>query len=36
VQLSGFVSSRANIDRAVQVAQAVSGVSSVSNDMRVK
>lgn len=36
VQLSGFVSSRANIDRAVQVAQAVPGVSSVSNDMRVK
>lgn len=36
VQLSGFVSSRANIDRAVQVAQGVSGVSSVTNDMRVK
>jgi osmotically-inducible protein OsmY len=36
VQLSGFVSSRASIDRAVQVAQAVSGVSSVANDMRVK
>jgi osmotically-inducible protein OsmY len=36
VQLSGFVSSRANVDRAVQVAQAVSGVSSVANDMRVK
>ena len=36
VQLSGFVSSRANIDRAVQVAQAVNGVSSVANDMRVK
>jgi osmotically-inducible protein OsmY len=36
VQLSGFVSSRDNIDRAVQVAQAVSGVSSVANDMRVK
>ncbi|MBE7941061.1 MULTISPECIES: BON domain-containing protein [Ramlibacter] len=36
VQLSGFVSSRASIDRAVQVAQSVSGVSSVANDMRVK
>jgi osmotically-inducible protein OsmY len=36
VQLSGFVSSRTSIDRAVQVAQGVSGVSSVANDMRVK
>ena len=36
VQLSGFVSTRANIDRAVQVAQAVPGVTSVANDMRVK
>jgi osmotically-inducible protein OsmY len=36
VQLSGFVSSKASIDRAVAVAQGVSGVSSVANDMRVK
>ncbi|MDP3619813.1 MAG: BON domain-containing protein [Ramlibacter sp.] len=36
VQLSGFVSSRANIDRAVVVAQGVRGVTSVANDMRVK
>lgn len=36
VQLSGFVSSRASIDRAVIVAQGVSGVTSVANDMRVK
>jgi osmotically-inducible protein OsmY len=36
VQLSGFVSTRANIDRAVVVAQGVSGVTSVSNEMRVK
>lgn len=36
VQLSGFVSSRANADRAVAVAQGVSGVSSVGNDMRIK
>lgn len=36
VQLSGFVSSKASVDRAVAVAQGVSGVSSVANDMRVK
>ncbi|MBI5275089.1 MAG: BON domain-containing protein [Burkholderiales bacterium] len=36
VQLSGFVSSRASIDRAVVVAQGVRGVTSVANDMRVK
>ena len=36
VQLSGFVTSRAQIDRAVQVAQGVKGVSTVANDMRVK
>ena len=36
VQLSGFVSNRASIDRAVAVAQAVNGVGSVANDMRVK
>ncbi len=36
VQLSGFVSSNAAIDRAVAVAQGVGGVNSVKNDMRVK
>jgi osmotically-inducible protein OsmY len=36
VQLSGFVSSRENINRAVAVAQGVSGVTSVGNDMRLK
>ena len=36
VQLSGFVSDRASIDRAVVVAQGVGGVTSVANDMRVK
>jgi osmotically-inducible protein OsmY len=36
VQLSGFVRSRANIDKAVSVAQAVSGVASVKNDMQLK
>ena len=36
VQLSGFVRSRDNIDRAVVIAQGVTGVTSVANDMRVK
>ncbi|MGZ5084994.1 MAG: BON domain-containing protein [Usitatibacter sp.] len=36
VQLSGFVSSQANVDHAVVVAQNVGGVRSVKNDMRVK
>ena len=36
VQLSGFVSSQAAIDKAVQVARAVKGVKSVTNSMRVK
>src|SRR3954447_20366326 len=36
VQLSGFVSNRASIDRALVVAQGVAGVTSVANDMRVK
>lgn len=36
VQLSGFVNSPADIDRAVAVARAVPGVKSVKNDMRNK
>ncbi|MGZ5072913.1 MAG: BON domain-containing protein [Usitatibacter sp.] len=36
VQLSGFVSSRDDIAKAVQVARNVKGVASVKNDMRVK
>ena len=36
VQLSGFVRSRADIDRAVQVARGVKGAMSVKNDMIVK
>jgi len=36
VQLSGFVSSRAAIDKAVAVARNVKGVTSVKNDMTVK
>jgi len=36
VQLSGFVSSPADIDKAVEVARSVKGVTSVKNDMSVK
>jgi osmotically-inducible protein OsmY len=36
VQLSGFVNSRADISKAVVVAQGVAGVKSVKNDMRLK
>jgi len=36
VQLSGFVRSQADIDKAVQVARGVGGVKSVKNDMRLK
>ena len=36
VQLSGFVSSQANIDKAVEVARKVNGVRSVDQKMRVK
>ena len=36
VQLSGFVNSQADIDKAVEVARSVKGVTSVKNDMRVK
>jgi osmotically-inducible protein OsmY len=36
VQLSGFVKERADIDKAVAVTRAVSGVKSVKNDMRLK
>ena len=36
VQLTGFVSSRAAIDKAVAVARSVKGVTSVKNDMTVK
>ena len=36
VQLSGFVSSSANINKAVEVARGVNGVKSVKNDMRLK
>jgi len=36
VQLSGFVNSDADIERAVSVAGSVGGVKSVKNDMRRK
>ncbi len=36
VQLSGFVSSRLAMDKAVELARSVKGVSSVANDMRMK
>ncbi|MFC6672110.1 BON domain-containing protein [Marinobacterium aestuariivivens] len=36
VQLSGFVNSQADINRAVEVARSVEGVKAVRNDMRVK
>jgi hypothetical protein len=36
VQLSGFVSSKADADKAVEVARGVKGVKSVQNDMRLK
>lgn len=36
VQLSGFVNSRADINKAVAVARRVGGVRSVKNDMRLK
>ena len=36
VQLSGFVSSRADMDKTVEVARGVRGVTSVKNDVRLK
>lgn len=36
VQLSGFVNSAADIQRAVALVQSISGVRSVKNDMRMK
>lgn len=36
VQLSGFVSSEADINKAVELVRKVSGVTSVKNDMRLK
>jgi osmotically-inducible protein OsmY len=36
VQLSGFVNSRPDINKAVAVARGVAGVTSVKNDMRLK
>lgn len=36
VQLSGFVNSRADANRAISLARAVSGVVTVKDDMRMK
>lgn len=36
VQLSGFVNSQSDINKAVEVARGVNGVQSVKNDMRSK
>ena len=36
VQLSGFVASRADVNKATEVARGVKGVTSVKNDVRVK
>ena len=36
VQLSGFVNSREDINKAVAVARQIPGVTSVKNDMRLK
>lgn len=36
VQLSGFVNSQADINKAVAVTRAIPGVTSVRNDMRLK
>jgi len=36
VQLSGFVDSAANRDKAVEVARSVKGVTSVKNDLRLR
>ena len=36
VQLSGFVSTRANVERAGVVAKGINGVTAVNNDLRLK
>jgi hyperosmotically inducible protein len=36
VQLSGFVNNQSQIDRAIEVARGIQGVSSVSNEMSIK
>lgn len=36
VQLSGFVNSHGDIQRAVEITRRVGGVTSVANDMRLK
>lgn len=36
VQLSGFINSNADMNKAIEVARSINGVESVKNDMRLK
>jgi osmotically-inducible protein OsmY len=36
VQLSGFVSTQANVNKAAELARGITGVTRVKNDMRLK
>ena len=36
VQMTGFLSSQANINKAVEIARQTTGVKSVKNDMRLR
>lgn len=36
VQLSGFINSKEDMDKAVELTRSISGVDSVKNDMRLK
>lgn len=36
VQLSGFVTSQHDVDKAIEITRNVNGVKSVKNDMRIK
>lgn len=36
VQLSGFVNSQADINKAIEITRGIKGVKSVTNDMRLK
>jgi len=36
VQLSGFVTSQSEANKAIEIARSVNGVKSVKNDMRIK
>jgi hyperosmotically inducible protein len=36
VQLSGFISSNKDADKAIEVVRTIGGVKSIKNDMRLK